>query len=424
MARKGIREYDAKRMLSTALTGYDGRVVLVGPGEDLRAKAEAYPWLKTEKLVAKPDQLFGKRGKNKLICLGKGLEETAAWIDERMNKEVTLLSGITGTLTHFLVEVFTPFEPNTQEYYLSLELDVKGDILRLSNAGGIDVEEHMNDDSKYVELLLDGDKPFDVKDVEPTVKKLFPENHHAQIYKFIQESYAHFIAGGYTLLEINPFVIVGDVGRPLDMVAKVDDTAAFETRALWGADLDFPAAFGEKLTPAEEFIREVDSKTGASLKLRILNPKGRVWNMVAGGGASVIYADTVCDLGFANELAMYGEYSGNPDTQNTYLYAKTVIEQMTAEKDPQGRPKFLLLGGGIANFTDVAKTFKGIIMAMEELADKMRECNVRMFVRRGGPGYKEGLAKIKKAAEKLGIPIAVHGPETHMTQIVADALKN
>lgn len=29
---------------------------------------------------------------------------------------------------------------------------------------------------------------------------------------------------------------------------------------------------------------------GASLKFTVLNPKGRVWLMVAGGGASVIYA--------------------------------------------------------------------------------------------------------------------------------------
>jgi succinyl-CoA synthetase beta subunit len=34
-------------------------------------------------------------------------------------------------------------------------------------------------------------------------------------------------------------------------------------------------------------------QTGASLKLTILNPKGRIWTMVAGGGASVIYSDTV-----------------------------------------------------------------------------------------------------------------------------------
>ncbi|PIY16420.1 MAG: hypothetical protein COZ15_06180, partial [Elusimicrobia bacterium CG_4_10_14_3_um_filter_49_12_50_7] len=31
-----------------------------------------------------------------------------------------------------------------------------------------------------------------------------------------------------------------------------------------------------------------------------------MWPLVAGGGASVIYADTVADMGFAKELAMYG----------------------------------------------------------------------------------------------------------------------
>lgn len=43
--------------------------------------------------------------------------------------------------------------------------------------------------------------------------------------------------------------------------------------------------------------------------------QGRVWLMVAGGGASVIYADTVGDLGFSAELGNYGEYSGAPNTQ-------------------------------------------------------------------------------------------------------------
>ena len=37
--------------------------------------------------------------------------------------------------------------------------------------------------------------------------------------------------------------------------------------------------------------------------------------MVAGGGASVIYADTVGDLGYAHELGNYAEYSGAPNAQ-------------------------------------------------------------------------------------------------------------
>lgn len=58
----------------------------------------------------------------------------------------------------------------------------------------------------------------------------------------------------------------------------------------------------------------LDEATGASLKFTVLNPKGRVWLMVAGGGASVIYTDTVADLGFSSELGNYGEYSGAPNT--------------------------------------------------------------------------------------------------------------
>lgn len=46
----------------------------------------------------------------------------------------------------------------------------------------------------------------------------------------------------------------------------------------------------------------LDEATGASLKFTVLNPHGHVWLMVAGGGASVIYTDTIGDLGYAEEL--------------------------------------------------------------------------------------------------------------------------
>jgi len=39
----------------------------------------------------------------------------------------------------------------------------------------------------------------------------------------------------------------------------------------------------------EAYIADLDAKSGASLKLTILNPRGRIWTMVAGGGASVVY---------------------------------------------------------------------------------------------------------------------------------------
>ena len=166
----------------------------------------------------------------------------------------------------------------------------------------------------------------------------------------------------------------------------------------------------------------MDEKSGASLKLTVLNPKGRVWTMVAGGGGSVIYTDTIVDLGYRDELANYGEYSGNPTTDLTYEYAKTVLDLMTREKDPKGRPKFLLVGGGIANFTDVAKTFTGITMALRDYKKKLKDTKVKIYVRRGGPNYQEGLRIMKDLGKEIGIPIDVYGPETHMTRIVDMAL--
>lgn len=69
-----------------------------------------------------------------------------------------------------------------------------------------------------------------------------------------------------------------------------------------------------------------------------------------------MFSDTICDLGGATELANYGEYSGAPSEQQTYDYARTILSLMTRNVRQDG--KVLIIGGGIANFTNVAATFK------------------------------------------------------------------
>ena len=107
-----------------------------------------------------------------------------------------------------------------------------------------------------------------------------------------------------------------------------------QTFILFRGNISYPPPFGREATPEEAKIVELDGKTGASLKLTILNEKGRIWTMVAGGGASVIYADTIVDMGGVNELANYGEYSGAPNEIQTYEYAKTVIDLMCRHPHP------------------------------------------------------------------------------------------
>jgi succinyl-CoA synthetase beta subunit len=259
-----------------------------------------------------------------------------------------------------------------------------------------------------------------VAEIEKQLLGKVPNERRSLIAGFIEGMFKFYADLNYTYLEINPFVVNGNRILPLDLAAKLDDTAEFVSGKKWGG-ITFPSPFGRTLSKEEAYIAELDSKTGASLKLTIINPEGRVWTMVAGGGASVIYADTITDLGFMSEMANYGEYSGDPNEEFTYLYARTILDLMTRKKNPKG--KFLLIGGGIANFTDVANTFKGIVRALKEYKEKLKENNVKIYVRRGGPNYKEGLRVMRELGEQLGVPIEVYGPETHMTKIVSMALK-
>ncbi len=137
----------------------------------------------------------------------------------------------------------------------------------------------------------------------------------------------------FAYLEINPFVLQGNKIELLDMVAKLDDTAGFMMVDEWG-NVEYPTSFGmEEKSPEVLAIEDADSKSGASLKLTILKPEASIWTMVAGGGASVVYADTIADLAGIDDLANYGEYSGGPTTSETKFYAETLIDLMTRTPD-------------------------------------------------------------------------------------------
>jgi ATP-citrate lyase beta-subunit len=423
MAQRAIREYHGKAILHRNWSDYLGdelkypfRAVLVGPETDLSSLPEEHPWLQEERLVVKPDQLFGKRGKHGLVYVNRSWDEVRAWIEEHRGKKVRI-GEVEGILTHFLVEPFVPHSQD-EERYLAMTTGEEGDKVYLSASGGVDIEELWD---RVVEVEVP--TSASPEEAEELIRQAVPEIPE-------RERFGELAAGLYRLfcdlhfayLELNPVVLKGNEVHPLDLVARLDDTASFLVGKKWG-EIEFPAPFGRELTPEEKFVKDLDEKSGASLKLTILNPEGRIWTLVAGGGASVVYTDTIADLGAAGELANYGEYSGNPTTSETYAYARTVLDLMTRKPDPQGRPKILLIGGGIANFTDVSKTFDGIIKALREYADRLKEVGVRIYVRRGGPGYREGLQRIKEACEELGLPCRVYGPELHMTAIVPMALK-
>ena len=422
MAQKAIREAHGKKMLSRLLKDYkDGKYVVedgfvgVGPETDLDALTGEYPWLGTARLVVKPDQLIKRRGKNNLLILDASWDEARQWIAERMNSTITV-DNVTGILDHFIVEPYIP-HAEEDEYYLAITSVRAGDNILFHHQGGVNVGDV--DENAEKMLVPVGSTPKAADIAEQLLRHVADEDKEL-IAGFAEALFQLYIDCHFTYLEINPLVIVDNKVHILDLAAKLDSGAEYLCGDLW-SHWDFPSPFGRILTKDEEYIEDLDTKTGSSLKLTILNPQGRVWTMVAGGGASVIYADTITDLGYMEEMANYGEYSGDPNEEFTYKYARTVLDCMTREQDPRG--KFLLIGGGIANFTDVASTFKGIIRALKEYQQKLIDGKVKIFVRRGGPNYKDGLKQMKELGQSLGVPIEVYGPETHMTKIVTLALK-
>ena len=419
MAQKNIYEYDAKMLLAKELPkyypefSYHNKLAIAESDTDLEQLIKENPWIESERVAVKPDQLFGKRGKANLLLLDANRDEMKRFCVDNLDR-VLEIGEITGQLKRLLIE---PFIPHEKEYYISFTSDRENDVIHFSFEGGIFVEENWD---KVVHVPIPLGTSITTFDLEGSLPDL--GEYKDALIPFIKALFQVYVDQDFAFLEINPFAITEDKKIvPLDVKARLDDTAMFLHPDTWGNPdnpIEFPTGFGQKMSEEEAMIHELDEKTGASLKLTILNREGRVWTMVAGGGASVIYTDTVVDLGFGNELGNYGEYSGNPSRDHTEIYAQTIIDLITEKPDPNGKPKYLIIGGGIANFTDVKATFMGIVSAIKNSVEKLKKAKVKIFVRRGGPNEKQGLELMKQVGEETGVPIEIYDRYTHMTRVV------
>lgn len=199
-------------------------------------------------------------------------------------------------MRNFIVEPFVPHD-NNEEFYLCIQCNRDFDEILFCSQGGIDVG---NVDEKAIRMRI---PTGEIVNSEEIKSQLIPETFNSEtresVAEFIFELFSVFVDCNFTYLEINPLVYSQGKMHVLDLAAKLDQTAEFESGKLWNAALkrdendfvtiDFPAPFGRDLTREEQYVAELDSKTGASLKLTILNKNGRIWTMVAGGGASVAY---------------------------------------------------------------------------------------------------------------------------------------
>jgi ATP-citrate lyase beta-subunit len=374
--------------------------VVVTSLDEFNKLAEVNDWLKKSKLVAKAHEAMGSRFKLGLVKVDLDLKGAQAAIKEMLGRQVGSI-----TVTQVIVSEMIPHK---DEYYASVKSTRTGSEVLLANCGGIEVESNW-ERVKKLQIEI-GEKPSEAA-LEKLAKEAgFSGDNVKKMAEFAGKLFACFDSEDAQYLEVNPVVARQGDGAlvALDAVTLLDGDAKFRH-----PDWNFPfaAEFGRAYSQDELDVMGVDSKIKGSVKF-IQIPGGNIAMLPAGGGASVYYSDAVVARG--GKLANYAEYSGDPPDW--------AVEVLTEKVASLPDIKHIIVGGAIANFTDVKKTFGGIIAGFRKAKADGKLKGVKIWVRRGGPNEKEGLELMRKLKDE-GFDIHVYDRTTPLTDIVDMALQ-
>ncbi len=371
-----LYEFEGKHLFTTH--GIEiPKGVVVRRGEDAGRK---YQELGIKEVVVKAQVLSGKRGKN------NGIKFCVSEAEVRKACEELFALNIRG---QYVAAVLIEEKLNiAAEHYISITYDTnrKQPVLIYSTEGGMDIEEVAEE--KIIKVVLDiRNTKFDdqAKGIEKEVaEKLWQ--------CFVQED--------ARVVEINPLVKTAD-GRLVAADAKVaidedaffrhEDWAHFEPRTMMGRPATEREIMAKKIDEGEKYYQGTAGK--------YIEMDGDVGTLFSSAGASISNMDALLKAGL--KPANYTEYSGNPPQEKVYQLTKIVLTKPGL--------KGLWIIGGVANFTNVEDTFRGVIQALDEVRPKYP-----IVVRRGGPSEKEGMALMAECAKRNGLTMKLFGKDTSM----------
>jgi len=374
--------------------------VVVSSVEELSKLGEANDWLKNSQLVVKAHEALGSRFKLGLVKVGLDLKGAQAAAQDMLGRQVGSI-----TITQVIVSEMIPHQ---DEYYVAVKSTREGAEVLVASCGGIEVEANW---ARVKKLPVEvGDSPSGEALGALAKEAQFSGPMINKVAGFAGKLFACFDNEDAQYLEVNPVVVRESDGElvALDAVTLLDADAKFRH-----SDWTFPfaAEFGRAYTKEELDVMAVDSKIKGSVKF-IEIPGGDTAMLPAGGGASVYYSDAVVARG--GKLANYAEYSGDP--------ADWAVEVLTDKVCSLPGIRSIIVGGAIANFTDVKKTFGGIIAGFRKAKEEGKLNGVKIWVRRGGPREKEGLDAMRALRDE-GFDIHVYDRHTPLTDIVDKAIQ-
>ncbi len=366
-----LYEFEGKQLLAKHGIAIPTGVV-VRRGDDARAM---YAELQVTDVVVKAQVLSGKRGKNNGIKFCSSAEEVSRACEDLFARDIRG-QYVAAVLIEEKLSI-------AEELYVAIvyETNKKQPMLMYSEDGGMEIEDVAEEKIQKI--------PADIR--QNTIVSTIP---------FAPELWRCFLAEDARVAEINPLVKTVD-GRFVAADAKIaidddaffrhEDWAALEPRTMLGRPSTEREIEAKKIDEGEKYYQGTAGK--------YIEMNGNVATLFSSAGASISNMDALLQAGL--EPANYTEYSGNPPREKVYQLTKIVLAKPGI--------KGLWIIGGVANFTNVEETFRGVIDALDEVKP-----TYPIVVRRGGPFEKEGLALMAECARRNNLNMKLFGKETAM----------
>lgn len=279
-----------------------------------------------------------------------------------------------------------------EEYYVGVSFDTqsRSPVILLSKEGGSGVERR-----QVHRISLQYTRALSLDQAKELTQRVGMDGALAEV---LVKLYSCFVRFDCKMIDINPLA-EKENGEfvALDCVAILDDDAKWRQKEI------FPNRLGwRKPTALEQAAREIDEQDHRGVAGKsFLELDGSVAILASGGGASLTAIDAL--ISYEAKPANYAEYSGNPPAEKVEKLARITLSK-------EGLTGCFIVGG-VANFTRIDETFKGIIRALEDIRPAYP-----IVVRRGGPGDKEAFALMRDAAKRLSLDVHLFDDSTPITE--------
>ncbi|MBF0427857.1 MAG: carboxylate--amine ligase [Magnetococcales bacterium] len=350
---------------------------------------------------------IGKKGKAGLV--GKAFDvRTALKEKERLYFAEHTHGNQTSKSEGVTYEGFVQAE---HEVYVSLTDNTiyRAPTLTITHHGGMDIEELPASKIAVVPFdPLTGLKGFVISNALDKMDA--PNEIISPLVQNITKLWDLFNSYGMTTLEINPIRIWRDPnGRLVPMAC--DFKCSFDGDDRNSKRLGLPDNLDNtNLSDYELEVNQLRTYQGQS-DVYVINPAGSVTAMTFGGGANALVTELLGDI-----ATISSDFGGNPP----YAKMKQISDITYKHWLPQTNVLFII--GGKANNTDIYETFRAMGDGLRNYFNEHGPTPLFVVVGRGGPNLVQGLGYLKDIMDSLGLPYAMFGYDSAMSEVINYAM--